>query len=823
MTDNEATRLLGETPEGDVPVGIAVPGFRILRKLGQGGMGVVFEAEQQTPRRRVALKLVRGGAIADEMRIRLFKREADMLARLEHPNIAAIYASGRTPDGHDWFAMELVEGETLGDWMARTGAARPRSPEALRERLDLFRDICDAVSYAHQRGVIHRDLKPSNLVVTAAPRSSASKTTLTEAPRARVKVLDFGLARLTEPDVEGETAASHTGVVRGTLQYMSPEQARGDSDAIDVRTDVYALGVILFELLADRRPYEIPTGILEAVRTISETPPRALAADWPGPGRPDPDLETIVRKALAKEPAERYAGADAVGEDVRRWLASEPILARPPSTMYQLKKLVARKRGPFLAAAAALVLIVAAAITTSILYVRSERNLARAVAAEAQAKDEARTTKETYDFLVGVFDVARPDRARSEQLTAREILENAADRVRGGLTNEPLVRARLMATIGDVLQRLGLASRARPLLEESVKIREDTLGAEAPEVARARNLLALTLGDVGDFPGARAQWEEALRAWTARADTTNLDFVSALSNLGYRLGQLDEDAAGLRTLERAKAILEGLSGDHRDDLARLLGNMATVKMDLHDLPGSGEDLERAAALLRDLGKEETLGFADNAANRGIVKNLQDDPAAALELFQTSLRLREKFLDPDSPEVLQAIGNEAIAHGRLGQYDQGIPLFERLAAAMERVHGPEHPQLARSLYNLGYMRLESGDPAGARAPLERSLALSEKIYGAESMNASMALYSLAEVNRAAGNLRKAREQLERVVAIDEASEGAAHDDVPGDLEALAAVLRQMGDVKAAEAAEARMRALNAAAAVAPEPAAGSTEP
>jgi serine/threonine protein kinase len=359
--------------------------YRILRKLGEGGMGVVYEAEQQRPRRLVALKVIRGGRLVDQYQVKLFQREAQALARLKHPGIAAIYESGSTEDGQHYFAMELVRGVPLLDYVKGHRLTGSQAPIGIRHRLELFLKVCEAISYAHQRGVIHRDLKPANILIVE--ESEGQSLGAPSVSRDGVKVLDFGLARITDTDGTSASTLSEVGLVKGTLPYMSPEQVRGDSDEIDVRTDVYTLGVILYELLTERRPFEIERAALpQAIRTICEDAPklpsrvRSEAGDRKSKKteRIDRDIETIALKALEKDPEQRYQSVAAMADDVKRYLTNQPIQARPPSALYQFRKLVARHKTVFASSAAVFALLMGFAIMMSVQSARVARERDRA-------------------------------------------------------------------------------------------------------------------------------------------------------------------------------------------------------------------------------------------------------------------------------------------------------------------------------------------------------------------------------------------------------------------------------------------------------------
>ena len=636
-----------------------VAGYRVLSQLGRGGTGVVWEAEQEHPRRRVALKVLRRDHLIDDYHTKMFQREVETLARLKHPNIAAIYESGHTEDGHDYFAMELVQGETLGRWLE----GRPETIDAreLSLRLHLFRTMCDAVHYAHQRGVIHRDLKPANIIVTS---ESTSLATASSGPaRPTLKILDFGLARITDSDVAA-TAMSEIGTIKGTLQYMSPEQARGDMDAIDTRTDVYALGVILYEMLAGILPYDVsPAAIAEAIRVICEDPPKPLRSTFHGSRRLDADLETIVGKALEKEADRRYASAAAMAEDVERHLESQPILARPPSAMYQMRMFARRNRTLVGSATVALVMLVVFAAAMAVQSGRIRREAER-------ANREAATAREVSEFLIGLFDRSDPTLAQGEDLTARELLDSGADQIEE-LDDQPQTQAAFMETMGRVFTDLGEFDRAAPLLDRAVEIR--TMHADVDELALAGALYhQATLIDL------QGRYEEA-------------------------------EAPARRSVE----IREQRLGDHPDVGFSLntLGNILWHQGRLEE----AEEIHRQALALRErILPADHTDIGQTLHNLGALRYFAGDLQEAERLWRRSAEIEEANHGPDDWNLATSLHTLAIVCQDQERFDEALALEERSLAIREKVLGPDHPHVALSLTTLGNIYRGMGDPRIGRA-------------------------------------------------------------------------------------------------------------
>lgn len=667
----------------------SIGGYRILGRIGVGGMGTVYAAEQQSPRRTVALKVVRPGLFSPKL-LRRFQHEAQLLGRLQHPGIAQILEAGTFDSGagpQPFFVMERIVGEPLGAYCDGRGLDH-------RARLGVVARVCDAVHHAHERGVIHRDLKPGNILVVPGETVES----------AQPKVLDFGIARATDADIAQTTWHTETGQLIGTLPYMSPEQAAGDLGSLDPRSDVYALGVIAFELLAGKLPYEIPGTMLEAVRTIREQEPSSLrTVDRSLRG----DVETIVGKALAKEREQRYASAAEMAADIRRYLRDEPIAARPPSTAYRIGKFARRNRGLVAGVVSVFVVLLAGVVTSITFALRARERASEASAISEFLRD---------DLLSAVAPSAAAGRGRD--VAMKEVLDVAAARIEkattpgGRFAERPLVEAAIRRTLGDTYRQLGELEAAAPHLEGAYAIRQRKLGADDPLTTESQNDLAILRYRQGRFDEAEALYRDALARRVRTLGPDHKGTLGTLGNLGLLLekrGRYEEAETILHDLqERATRVLG------RDDPTTLLAlnNLAVVYDQQGRLDEAGplylESLERHE---RALGEEapETLMCRTNLA---ILRIKQGRRAEADTLLSETLTLQERIVGRAHAWTIDTMINLAILRKEDGQVESALPLeldaLERCRVAM----GEEHPLTLRVLNNLGstYTNLDRLDDA-----------------------------------------------------------------------------------------------------------------
>lgn len=493
--------------------------YRILGLIGEGGMGSVYHALQAEPiRREVALKSIRAGLDSPSLRAR-FESERQILALMDHPNIARVLDAASDDHGHPYFVMELVRGEPITRYAADHNLS-------ITGRLSLFRKVCRAVQDAHAKGIIHRDLKPSNILVTM------------HGGIPDVKIIDFGIAKATEEvmaELLTQTPTTEEGRLVGTLDYMSPEQISGVPGRVDVRADVYTLGVILYELLANALPYRVQSLPLpEALRIIETESPPTIRLSPTGHGRLPDDLNVIVGKAMEKDPIRRYDTAAQLANDVDRFLRSEPIFARSPSAVYQMRKMVGRHKATSLLAVILVTLTVGYAVSASVLLATQRRE-------RRHAELEAVERDEISRFLVDMFGAEGSSILPPDQITARDLLERAATHIETG-GDMPQSQARLLGAVGEAMSKLGLRDRAVEVLQESLDRSREVFGPRSLEAAQASLDLGDALADARRFEDAAPYLEDGsqlLDEFQGQGSEATLRARLDLANTHRGLGNLD--------------------------------------------------------------------------------------------------------------------------------------------------------------------------------------------------------------------------------------------------------------------------------------------
>jgi tetratricopeptide (TPR) repeat protein/predicted Ser/Thr protein kinase len=708
-----AARDLATSREPGTPSHPASIGrYRIIRLLGEGGMGTVYEAEQEEPRRVVALKVIKLG-LATPDRLRRFRQESQALARLQHPGIAQIYESGTADAGfgpQPFFAMEFIRGLPLKKY------AEAHQPNT-RQKLVLMVKICEAVQHAHQRGLIHRDLKPGNILVDETGQP---------------KILDFGVARVTEADApEGDshpTMQTGLGQLVGTLAYMSPEQVLGDPLEVDTRSDVYALGVILYELLSGLLPYQVNYRQLpEAVHTIRDEEPASLSSidrNYRG------DIETLVRKALEKDKTRRYTSAADLGADIRRYLNDEPITARPPSAAYQLRKFARRHRGLMAGIAAVFVVLLAGVAVSTSQAIRANRagqaalkERDRAMAAEASAKAVSDFLQNDLLAQASASAQSRPGTKPDPNLKVRTALDRAAAGIAQKFDKQPLVEASIRETIGNTYLDLGIYPQAQKQIERAIELRRRVQGENHPDTLAASRDLAALYRNQGRAAEAEALLTKVL---DVQRRVLGEDHPGTLDTT-YALAILYDDQ---EKFARAEPLLtKALDGQRR-----MLGEKH---------PNTALTMNKLAEVYKEEGKF----------------------APAESLHTRALEIQRSVLGQEHPDTLYTTNSLASLYEDEGKYAQAERLYTSTLEVQRRLLGEEHIETLETMSNLGNLYRIEGKYAQAESLLTRTLEIQRRVLGEEHVDTMSALNNLAAVYQAQGKYAQAEPINTKILEID----------------------------------------------------------
>ena len=761
--------------------------YRLLKKLGEGGMGLVWLAEQTAPvRRNVALKLIRSGLYDDSV-LQRFHSEQQSLAVMNHPAIAKVFDAGTTPDGQPYFVMEYVDGPAITRYC-------DNKKLKIRERLALFIQVCEGVQHAHQKAIIHRDLKPSNVLIAELDGKPV--------PR----IIDFGIAKAvtsqTTPDL---TLFTQAGALVGTPGFMSPEQAAGMTD-VDTRTDVYSLGVILYVLLTGTLPFDTDQWnqrpIDEVLRQIREDDPPSpstrltlekdttqTAAEQRGTVPTElqrllhGDLDWITMRAVERDRSRRYGTPSELAADIQRHLDNEPVVARPASTAYRLQKYVRRHRIGVTISAAAALLLIAFAITQAVQLRRITRERDRA--------------NRITDFMTGMFKVSDPSEARGNSITAREVLDQASAEIDSSLAQDPELRARLMFTMGKVYLSLGLDSRAQTLFERALQLQRDALGPANIQTLETAASLATTLRIRGHYPESEKLGRDTIDAQRRALGPNHPDTLDSLSDLGatlYREGRFaDAEQLQRQTLDTERRVL-GRQSPATLTTMRDLG--ATLRSQGRFADAEAIQSEVLDIQTRVLGADhpDTLRTLNSLAN-----TLMQEAhfADAEKLYRQNLESRRRIQGPEHPDTLMAMGNLATELSAAGHYPEAIQLQQQTLDINTRILGPDHPQTILAMLNLSFTLGYDNRYADAERLQRQVISNGSRVLGPEHHDVLKAMNGLAGNLQSQGHFPEAEKLERQALEIERRTLGPDRPDTLESMDRLGSTLQSEGHYAEAE--------------------------
>lgn len=779
MLDGHALDGIELTPE-TLPSGTQIENYRIIELIGTGGMGTVYLAERSDGefKQQVALKLIKNGRNNREVLSR-FRNERQILARLEHPNIARLLDGGVTKNGDPYFTMEYVDGEPIHFYC-------DRHKLSIEDRLSLFIEVCEAVRYAHRNLVIHRDLKPGNILVTSS---------------GEVKLLDFGIAKFLESDDAIMQTITQAGLMAMTPEYASPEQIRGE--AVTTASDIYSLGVILSLLLSGNPPYRLNSRSVAAlVDAVCHTDPlkpstglflKNTSTEKPTTSPENTaqlrrlsivklkqmlsgDLDNICLKALRKEPERRYQYIDEFINDLRNYLDDKPVSASGDAFQYRAGKFIRRHRFAVISSALTL-LVLATLISFYTIRLAEERDRARL---------EAQKASQITEFLTSIFAISDPNESRGEAVTARELLDEGAKRLDQELAAQPAVQAALSEVIGRVYNNLGLYERARPLLEKSLALRNNEAAADIAGTGRSMQALGEYHHMLGNFSVAESLYIAAIDIQrTLGASHTN-DYVTTLNFLGWLKNDLGEYDAAEAWYNKGLMVMEENGELESVSYATTINNVALLLHERNDYDPAEKLFRKGIEILRRVVGEDHQETSTTYYNLGQLLRDKGDFLTADSMLRQSLYIDQKLLGDNHPTLAYTFTSIAQLSEIMGRIDSSEALHRRALKIRRTSLGAEHPKVAYSLTHLAGTLGRQEKFTEAEACFQEAESIIAKVYGETHPEYIKLVYYQGMLLQRKGDFRSAEALLVRAVALRSKTFGKGHRLTGNALMALASV-------------------------------------